>query len=38
VPTEVLQPRNTWANGADYVARPELARMFVDNFKAFEAG
>jgi phosphoenolpyruvate carboxykinase (ATP) len=39
VPTEVLQPRNTWANGADYDAQAaKLARMFVDNFKAFEAG
>jgi phosphoenolpyruvate carboxykinase (ATP) len=39
VPTEVLQPRNTWASGADYDAQAaKLARMFVDNFKAFEAG
>ena len=38
VPAEVLKPRNTWANGADYDAQAaKLARMFVDNFKTFEA-
>src|SRR3954447_826957 len=39
VPSEVLKPRNTWANGADYDAQAaKLARMFVDNFKTFEQG
>jgi phosphoenolpyruvate carboxykinase (ATP) len=39
VPPEVLKPRNTWANGADYDAQAaKLARMFVDNFKTFEGG
>jgi phosphoenolpyruvate carboxykinase (ATP) len=39
VPSEVLTPRNTWANGADYDAQARnLARMFVDNFKPFETG
>jgi len=38
VPSEVLKPRNTWPNGADYdVQAAKLARMFVDNFKTFEA-
>ena len=39
VPSEVLKPRNTWANLADYDAQAaKLARMFVDNFKTFEGG
>ena len=39
VPPDVLQPRKTWANGADYdVQAAKLARMFVDNFKNFEEG
>ena len=39
VPADVLQPRNTWAEGADYDAQAaKLVRMFVDNFKAFESG
>ena len=39
VPADVLQPRKTWANGADYdVQAAKLARMFVDNFKDFEEG
>jgi phosphoenolpyruvate carboxykinase (ATP) len=37
VPSEVLNPRNTWKNANDYDAQAhKLARMFVDNFKAFE--
>ena len=37
VPTEVLDPRQTWARAADYDARAAaLARMFRDNFKTFE--
>jgi phosphoenolpyruvate carboxykinase (ATP) len=39
VPSDVLKPRNTWADGDAYDAQAaRLARMFVDNFKAFEAG
>ena len=39
VPADVLQPRKTWANGADYdVQAAKLAHMFVDNFKNFEEG
>jgi phosphoenolpyruvate carboxykinase (ATP) len=38
VPAAVLQPRNTWANPADYDAQArKLAKMFADNFKAYEA-
>jgi phosphoenolpyruvate carboxykinase (ATP) len=37
VPAEVLNPRNTWPNPSDYDAQAaKLARMFVDNFTAFE--
>jgi phosphoenolpyruvate carboxykinase (ATP) len=37
VPEEVLKPRNTWTNPADYDAQAaKLARMFVDNFTKFE--
>jgi phosphoenolpyruvate carboxykinase (ATP) len=39
VPAAILNPRNTWANGADYDAQAAtLARMFVKNFKTFEQG
>ena len=39
VPSEVLKPRRTWANGADYDAQAKkLAAMFVENFKTFEGG
>ena len=39
VPSEVLKPRNTWANGADYDAQAKkLAKMFVENFNSFEGG
>jgi phosphoenolpyruvate carboxykinase (ATP) len=39
VPSEVLRPRNTWANGADYDAQAKkLAAMFVENFTTFEQG
>jgi phosphoenolpyruvate carboxykinase (ATP) len=39
VPSEVLNPRNTWQSGAEYDAQAaKLARMFVENFKEFEAG
>ena len=39
VPSEVLRPRNTWANGSDYdVQAKRLAQMFADNFVAFAGG
>jgi len=37
VPQEVLKPRTTWRNQADYDEQAhKLARMFVENFKTFE--
>jgi phosphoenolpyruvate carboxykinase (ATP) len=39
VPADVLQPRNTWSNPADYDAQAtKLANMFAENFKTFESG
>jgi phosphoenolpyruvate carboxykinase (ATP) len=36
VPEEVLQPRETWADGAAYdETRRKLARLFTDNFEEF---
>jgi phosphoenolpyruvate carboxykinase (ATP) len=38
VPSDVLQPRSTWSDAAAYDAQAaRLARMFAENFKAFEA-
>jgi phosphoenolpyruvate carboxykinase (ATP) len=38
VPQEVLKPRATWSSPAEYdLQATSLARMFVDNFKAFES-
>ena len=38
VPADVLKPRTTWPNAAAYDAQAaKLAKMFVENFKAFEA-
>jgi phosphoenolpyruvate carboxykinase (ATP) len=37
VPDKVLDPRDTWPNPRDYDEQAKmLARMFADNFKAFE--
>jgi len=39
VPTEVLQPRGTWADGEAYDRQAaELARMFEGNFERFAGG
>ena len=39
VPSEVLQPRTTWTDGEAYDATAnQLAEMFNDNFKRYEAG
>jgi phosphoenolpyruvate carboxykinase (ATP) len=39
VPAEVLNPRNTWSDGAAYDRQAAaLARMFVENFRPFESG
>ena len=38
VPADVLIPRDTWANGADYDAQAgRLAVMFTENFERFAA-
>ncbi len=37
VPSEILQPRNTWDDKEAYDAQAKkLARMFVENFRQFE--
>ena len=38
VPSDVLNPRNTWARKSDYdLQAAALASMFRENFKAFES-
>lgn len=38
VPTEILNPRNTWENQSDYDVRArELARRFIENFEKFRS-
>lgn len=37
VPTEILQPRETWADGAKFDAQAQhLSKLFNDNFKKYE--
>ena len=39
VPEEILNPRETWGEGANYDATADqLANMFAENFKQFEEG
>ena len=39
VPDQVLRPRDTWKNPADYDAKAsQLADMFAENFKKYESG
>lgn len=39
VPTEVLNPKNTWTDKQDYDQKAtELAQKFLKNFEVFEAG
>jgi phosphoenolpyruvate carboxykinase (ATP) len=39
VPSEILWPRNTWQEPAEYdAAAKKLAALFVENFKKYEAG
>ncbi|MCO5232970.1 MAG: phosphoenolpyruvate carboxykinase (ATP) [Chitinophagales bacterium] len=39
VPSEILNPRNTWSNPEDYDKTAHLlANKFVENFKKYEAG
>lgn len=39
VPSEILNPRNTWANKEDYDAKAkDLANQFIKNFEKYAAG
>jgi phosphoenolpyruvate carboxykinase (ATP) len=38
IPTDLLTPRHTWSDGAEYDAKAkELAQLFVENFEEFAA-
>ncbi len=38
VPSEILRPRDTWADGARYDEKARaLARLYAENFKKYEA-
>ena len=39
VPTEILQPRNTWTDGSAYDAKAaKLAQLFAENFETYREG
>ena len=39
IDTTILQPKNTWKDAAAYdIALNDLAQLFINNFKQFEAG
>src|SRR5690606_11475854 len=39
VPSDVLKPRETWANSSDYdAAAKKLAELFRENFRQYESG
>ena len=39
VPTEVLNPRNTWSNPAEYDEKAkDPARQFIKNFEKYASG
>jgi phosphoenolpyruvate carboxykinase (ATP) len=39
VPSEILNPRNTWGNAADYDKKAnELAQKFIKNFEQYAEG
>jgi phosphoenolpyruvate carboxykinase (ATP) len=39
VPSEILWPRDTWADGAAYdAASRKLAGLFIANFEKYEGG
>ena len=38
-PSEILNPRNTWSNAADYDQKAnELAQKFIKNFEQYAEG